>query len=459
MVITFALTGMGLTSFDATYPSKPLRLRPGHREVDPTSAALDSHQQQVWPWQWRPSNFALAATPRSALRVDFSAGRASHSELGVLCGALALVVAARRGARRHSHDAASLRKRRSKLRAEPLGASTEVVGARDRTTLGTLSIPRLGVGTLNWPLDKESDDPDTEAVVRASMDLGVDFFDTAEAYGFGRCERLTAHCLDKASAKGLVATKFAPVPWRSGGDDVLEACKASAGRLGVKSLDLYQIHFPDLIQPLKVFGLEQRKDEAYWDGLAQCYKEGLAKNVGVSNYGPEMLQRAFDALAARGVPLASNQFNYSLLYRRQGSQRTLDKCKELGITALAYFPLGMGLLTGKYDAEQMPSGLKGFTMKKYLRGGSDGIPEGGVTPLVAKLRLIAQRQQRTVSQVALNWIICKGAVPIPGARTEVQAVDNAGALGWRLSEEEVAELEETADGLGFEFSGGGFKLE
>jgi len=314
------------------------------------------------------------------------------------------------------------------------------------------------VGTLNWPLDKEADDPDSEEVARRSLALGADFFDTAEAYGFGRCEKLTRHCLAAAGGGGLAATKFGPVPWRGTADDVVRACEASAERLGTSSIDLYQIHWPDIIQPLKVFGLESRKDEAYWEGLARCYELGLAKNVGVCNYGPKILQRVFDFMDKRGVPLASNQFNYSLLYRKSNAQATVDKCKELGVTVLAYFPLAMGLLTGKYDAKNRPGGLKGFTMGKYLDGGS-GIPEGGVEPLVLKLREVAERRGKTPAQVALNWIVCKGAVPIPGARTGRQAEDNAGAMGWRLEGAEVAELEAVADSLGFEFGGGGFKLE
>lgn len=358
---------------------------------------------------------------------------------------------ARLGAR---HGSVALR---STVALENAAADTSV-GQADRVQLGTLSIPALGVGTLNWPLSKEEGDPDSEEVVKTSLDLGVDFFDTAEAYGFGRCEKLTRACLKKAARGGQVATKFGPVPWRGDADDLVRAAEASAERLGVSSIDLYQIHWPDIIQPLKILGLEERKDELYWEGLARCYQSGLVKNVGVSNYGPTMVQKAFDYLDSRGVPLASNQFNYSLLYRKQNSQATVDKCEELGVKVLAYFPLGMGLLTGKYDSDNRPGGVKGFTMAKYFDGGGS-IPAGGVMPLVEKLREVAKRREKTPAQVALNWIICKGAVPIPGARTGQQAADNAQALGWRLGDAEVQELESAADSLGFEFSGGGFTLE
>ena len=104
------------------------------------------------------------------------------------------------------------------------------------------------------------------------------------------------------------------MPWRRKSQDVVLACKASAERLGVESIDLYQIHWPDIIQPLKAFGIEEKKDELYWDGISECYHQGLIKNVGVSNYGVRMLEQAHEALSARGVPIASNQINYSLLY-------------------------------------------------------------------------------------------------------------------------------------------------
>merc|ERR1719473_546610 len=93
--------------------------------------------------------------------------------------------------------------------------------------------------------------------------------------------------------------------------------------------------------------------EAFWDGLAECYLSGLAKNVGVSNYGPTMLERCQEHLARRGVPLASNQIHLNLLYRRQGSLATVEKCRELGVACLAYYPLAMGLLSGKLTAENL----------------------------------------------------------------------------------------------------------
>ena len=160
-------------------------------------------------------------------------------------------------------------------------------GLAPTRSLGSLRVSEAGLGTLNLALDK-TEDPAAAGALAATLAAGCNFVDTAEAYGFGTSEKLTAWAAAQAGIKiGCgedelhVATKFAPLPWRSGAESVVEACRASAARLGVKQIPLYQIHFPDIIQPFKAFGLERRKDEEYWDGLARCYEEGLAANVGV----------------------------------------------------------------------------------------------------------------------------------------------------------------------------------
>mmetsp|Transcript_38705 Transcript_38705/g.125156 ORF Transcript_38705/g.125156 Transcript_38705/m.125156 type:complete len:354 (-) Transcript_38705:110-1171(-) len=343
----------------------------------------------------------------------------------------------------------------------PLVAAA-AVGAR---ALGSLTISEAGLGTLNLALDKKENDEAAAGALQASVAAGCNFVDTAEAYGFGNSERLTAWAAARAGIKiGCgpgelhVATKFAPVPWRPNAESVVEACRASAERLGVEQIPLYQIHFPDLIQPLKAFGLERRKDEEYWEGLARCYEMGLAANVGVCNYGPTYVARVHAFLAARGIPLASNQINYSLMYRKS-VEATLAKCAELSVPVISYFPLANGLLSGRYDADNLPKFPKSLTMKKYVVGGADGFPDGGYTPLLRELQRIAAARGKSVPQVSINYVVSKGAIPIPGARNAEMAAANMGAMGWRLSEAEVGALEAAADAIGFEFSSGGFRLE
>jgi pyridoxine 4-dehydrogenase len=325
-----------------------------------------------------------------------------------------------------------------------------------------------------------------EKLVSTACKSNAAFFDTAERYGshyktalglgYGETEKMTRVMLDKAGKQGslapITATKFTPTPWRSSVQSVVDACKQSAERLGVEQIDLYQVHMPDIVQPFRIFGKAESKDEMYWDGLAECYNLGLVKNVGVCNYGPTLTMRCQDALAKRGVPLASNQIAYSLIGRHNGAQETLDICNDRGIKVMASFPFAMGLLTGKYSSDpnkqlsqaSLPSllsngksKLEQTELRRYAEGDGKTIPDGGIRPLHAAMERIAQSHGKTVAQVALNYIICKGAIPIPGSRTNAQVIDNIGAMGWRLTDAEVDQLERVADSLGFDFEGAGFK--
>ena len=173
--------------------------------------------------------------------------------------------------------------------------------------------------------------------------------------------------------------------------------------------------------------------------------------MGVSNYGPNMIRRVHETLSKRGVPLVSNQINFSLV-RYKSSLETLKVCNELGIKVLAYFPLGNGILAGKYnlkDPESMPKFPKSITMKKYLEGAA---------PLLDELRSIAAEREKSCAQVSINWIMKKGAIPIPGCRNAGHAKDNFGALDFSLTDEEVSRLDQASE-ASQEFSSGGFELE
>ena len=379
--------------------------------------------------------------------------------------------------------------------AAAAAASSNLAGAAipstsaltDRTSIGTLDVPRMGLGTIGWTPESEEDIARLSNIARTAAAEGLDLFDTAERYGAKGSALIPAALgalglpVDKSylggdtesrlgewtSGRGTVMTKFAPTPWRGDAQSVVDACSGSAARLGRESVDLMQVHMPDIIQPFKAFGVEKRREEAHWDGLAECYLSGIAKNVGVSNYGPTLLARAQEHLAKRGVPLASNQIHFNLLYQRPGALRTVEACADLDVSCLAYYPLAMGLLTGKLT----PSGLRertdtrGRELLRYLEGGEGGgfpntagtIPDGGIRPLLLALRQVAARVGKTPAQVSLNWIICKGAIPIPGASSVLQVRENVGALGWRLSETDVAVLDAAANAVPFDFRGTGFQ--
>jgi len=355
----------------------------------------------------------------------------------------------------------------------------QVQNNKDKSKLGNLVVPTVGCGTISWSSNGILEQKEIQSVVSKAYVSGAAFFDTAERYGgslqtalglgWGETERVLAKSLENARIAtddkhdSAVATKFTPSPWRTTPETVVEACEQSRKRLGVDSIDLYQLHMPDIVQPMNKFlsKKEQPKDEIYWDGLAECYHRGLVKNIGVCNYGPTLLMRCQDALAKRGVPLVSNQIAYSLIGRHDGAQETLDKCNELGIKVLAYYPFAMGLLTGKYSSSSTsPEGGNGMTSLTKSRKTNleiQDLKQYKVDPLLQTLETIAEKRGKTVAQVALNYVICKGALPIPGSRTTQQMNDNIGAMGWRLTPGQVKTLELEADNLGIGFDGAGFK--
>ena len=380
---------------------------------------------------------------------------------------------------------------------------------KDTTKIGSLTVPSVGTGTISWSSDSVFDieSKELEKVVSTAYKNNAAFFDTAERYGshwktafgigYGETEQLASKYIKTAvrseeeetamtgmkinQVKPVVATKFTPIPWRTTARSVVDACEQSCRNLGVDQIDLYQVHMPDIVQPFRSFGKVESKDEIYWEGLAECYNRGLVKNVGVCNYGPTLVEQCQKYLATKGVPLASNQISFSLLGRHDGSQETLDKCNELGIKTLACYPFAMGLLTGKYTKAVssshdtngnskliLPTELSSLSaskktnsemldLERYAYGDGLTIPQGGIQPLLITMASIAKKRNKTISQIALNYIISKGAIPIPGCRTTTQLEDNLGAMGWRLSKTEVKMLELEAEKLGFGFDGAGFK--
>jgi pyridoxine 4-dehydrogenase len=287
-----------------------------------------------------------------------------------------------------------------------------------------MKVPPLGIGCWAWGDSSfwgydSSQDEELYETFKVCVDNGITFFDTAEIYGLGKSELLLGRFARTSKADIQVATKFAPIPLpgRYTSDGVVEACLNSLDRLGASKCAIYQLHWPALIN-----------NDGYLDGLAKCYERGLCQGVGVSNYGPKLLKYAHSKLAAKGVPLLTNQIQYSLLARSPEQDGLLKTAADLNVTILAYSPLAQGILTGKFSTTNLPKGPRGFLAKKVL-------PK--VEPLLNEMREIAARENRTMSQIALNWCIQQGVVPIPGARTVSQATDNIGALGWELSKEDI----------------------
>ena len=278
-----------------------------------------------------------------------------------------------------------------------------------------------------WQYGHGYGDAEVQQAFLISLKEGIRFVDTAETYGSGRSERLLGQFLKGTDQPVLIATKFLPFPWRFGKSSVLRALQASLARLGVDSVDLYQIHSPSPLMGI----------DTMMAGLAECIKNGLTRTAGVSNFSQTQMLAAYSALAQHKIPLASNQVHYSLLNRTVERNGILARCKELGIRLIAYSPIEKGLLSGKYNADSPPPGSRS---RIYARL----IPRIG--PLLKLMTEIGQDHGgKSNAQIALNWVICKGALPIPGAKNAEQAEQNAGALGWRLTEQEIARLDQASD--------------
>ncbi|MGB8213984.1 MAG: aldo/keto reductase [Anaerolineales bacterium] len=300
----------------------------------------------------------------------------------------------------------------------------------ERIPLGAsdLRISPLGMGTNAWGFSRRAD-PAKQPTLAAALEGGINFIDTAEIYNLGGSEKTIGRLLPSYQAQVVLATKFFPYPGRFSKSSLTAALHASLRRLGVPNVDLYLLHFPVPPVPL----------ETWVEALADVQQAGLARAVGVSNCNAQQTRRAQAVLSRRGFPLASNQVEYSLLNRKAERSGLLQTCRELGISLVAYRPLGYGMLTGKYKPEDLPAILHGRLIRR-----SD---LQRVSPLIGLLREIAQGHAKTPSQVALNWIVCKGAVPIPGAKNPRQATENAGAVGWRLEPAEVDALDQASESL------------
>lgn len=309
--------------------------------------------------------------------------------------------------------------------------------------MGPLSVSPMGFGTWAWGNQllwgyQESMDDDLQQVFNMAVENGVNLFDTADSYGTGRFNGQSEKLLGKfirdfREKKGsqneiVIATKFAAYPWRLTPGQFVDACRASLDRMQIEQIGIGQLHW-------STANYAPFQELALWDGLVAMYDKGLVQAVGVSNYGPKQLLKIHDYLKDRGVPLCSAQVQFSLLSMGEDQLEIKSICDSLGIRVIAYSPLGLGMLTGKYSAAKLPTGPRGLLFKQILPG---------LDPLLSSLRDIANKRRKTMSQVAINWCICKGTIPIPGVKSITQAEENLGALGWRLSSNELLQLEDAA---------------
>lgn len=342
-----------------------------------------------------------------------------------------------------------------------------------RVSAGPISISAMGIGTWSWgnrllfDYDPSQDEGIYEAY-RAVRDAGVSIFDTADSYGTldlnGRAEILLGKferrylqektATDKNSKKeeqGLfsfftpkseskilqpqqVATKLAPYPWRVTPQSMVKSVKGSLRRLEQDQLVLAQLHWSTAnYQPFQ--------EKALWEGIGDVYDEGLCQAVGVSNYGPQQFKKISEYLKDRDVPLATAQIQYSLM-TYQDAKDMNAVCDEENCRLISYSPLCLGLLTGKYNLDNLPKGAtnpRRQLFRELLPGAQD---------LLKLTEAIGKDLGKSQTQVAINWSLCKNTVPITGVRTLDQAEENLGAYGWKLDAAMIDELDRAALSVG-----------
>jgi aryl-alcohol dehydrogenase-like predicted oxidoreductase len=301
-----------------------------------------------------------------------------------------------------------------------------------------LTVPRLGVGTMNWgdparmsrfDLTQMAYGPvggveEQRAAVDASVAAGAGLFDTAGMYGGGASERAVGEAV--RGKRAFVATKFPSGLLSSSAGDLPRELEGSLRRLGRDAVELYQVHspFPWLSIPRVM------------ERMAEAVGAGKVGAVGVCNFSASQLRLAHRVLADKGVWLASVQIEYSLLHRKPETDGVLDACRELGVVLIAYMPLAMGGLTGSYAKGRKPAGFRRFM--KVFRAGS----RERASPVVGLLAEIASAHRAEPAQVALRWLIQQGnVVPIPGAKNAEQARRNARALSFSLASTEMEALD------------------
>lgn len=274
------------------------------------------------------------------------------------------------------------------------------------------------------------------SIIKAALDGGINFFDTAEMYGAGVSEQSLATGL-KAAGKTdkdvIIETKWQPFLRTAGNMKI--SIEDRLRFLEGYRIDNFMVHQPYSFS----------SPEAEMNAMADLVEAGKIRSVGVSNFNAARMRRAHAALAKRGLPLALNQMRYSLLHREIEKNGVLDTARELGVTIVAYTPVGRGVLTGKYHKNPELLAKKPGFRRSMLRRDVER-----TRPLISAMEGIAEHYHATVAQIALNWLIHYNGnivVAIPGATTATQAQESAGAMQFVLSAEELARLDELSSRL------------
>jgi aryl-alcohol dehydrogenase-like predicted oxidoreductase len=321
----------------------------------------------------------------------------------------------------------------------PTTTNTRNLGQTD------LRVTPIGLGVMQFSGSQGmysmmmSDIPqeDKNAIIQAALDGGINWFDTAELYGKGRSERSLAAALQAAGMADdqvTVCTKWWPL-FRTA-RNIPITVEERIRNLAPYSIDLYMVHNPMSFSSV----------EAEMHAMADLVEAGKIRAVGVSNFNPQQMARAQKTLQSRGLNLAVNQVRYSLLTRKIEHNGVLQAAKDLGVTIVCWGPLGSGLLTGKYhrDPEMLAKSAYGKRVRMQRAIESS-------RPVVTELEKLADKYSASPAQIALNWLVNfsgETVVAIPGASKVQQAVESAGAMPFKLSEEDLARLDQVSKAVG-----------
>ena len=313
----------------------------------------------------------------------------------------------------------------------------------NKRRLGKSDVEVTAIGLGTWQFSKGKglvggfwkslDEGATVAVVKAALDGGIGWFDTAEIYGRGNSERSLASALSSLKvAPGSVgiATKWWPVPRTARNIGITIAERLDC--LSPYPIDLYQIH-----QPLSFSSVEKQVN-----AMGDLVEDGKIRTVGVSNFSAAAMEEAHAVLARRGIPLVSNQVRISLLDRSIEKNGLLAAAQRLGITLIAYSPLAQGILSGRFHDD--PSAVASVTRMRRMSGSIKEATLNRTAPLVAELKNVAAAHGATASQVALNWLVNfwgDTVVAIPGASRPSQATEAAGSMDLKLTKAELESID------------------
>jgi len=290
-----------------------------------------------------------------------------------------------------------------------------------------IKVSKVGLGTWQigssyWGWEREFNRDSAIGVIKTALDCGINFIDTAEAYGGGLSETIIGEAIEDVREDVIIATKVSPNHLSYRG--VKKSLKQSLKRLKTKYVDLYQVHWPNPLIPIR----ETMR------AMEELVDEGKVRAIGVSNFSLGRLRKAREVLKKHDI--VSNQIEYNLL-RRNPEKELIPCCQKEGLTVIAYSPLAQGLLTGKYGPGKMPNGFfrRAFIYVRYGRIGE-------ITNLVEVLKEISSRKGASISQIALSWVLRhSNVVAIPGAKREEHVKQNAESAELELSNKELETLE------------------